>query len=151
MKMRKLSHVQKDALQRVVVTLRYGRSDHDASSRPRRSYAGIARALGISYNQVQHLCRYRYKVPKMRSRSLQSRILDQEHVDFLTGQETLTLWAGYTLKERTILFHRRFPHKVIAATSLRRLYLKHGVRIKKVRQEKVMTLSAWGAFEEKRK
>ena len=52
MKMRKLSHVQKDALQRIVVTLRYGRPDHDASSRPRRSYASIARSLGISYHQV---------------------------------------------------------------------------------------------------
>ena len=36
------------------------------------------------------------------------------------------------------MFHRQFTDKRIAVTSLRRLYLKNGVRSKKVRQEKVM-------------
>jgi hypothetical protein len=44
------------------------------------------------------------------------------------------------------LFHRSFPDKVIAVTSLRRLYLKNGIKLKKVRQEKVMTMSAWNSF-----
>ena len=33
-------------------------------------------------------------------------------------------------------FHRQFTDKRIAVTSLRRLYLKHGIKRKKVRQEK---------------
>ena len=40
------------------------------------------------------------------------------------------------MKERTILFHRQFTDKRIAVTSLRRLYQKHGIKRKKVRQEK---------------
>ena len=45
-------------------------------------------------------------------------------------------WAGFTLKWRTILFHRKFINKTIAVTSLRKLYLKHGIKRKKIRQEK---------------
>ena len=47
-------------------------------------------------------------------------------------------WAGFTLKWRTKLFHRRFTDKRIAVTCLRRLYLQHGINRKKVRQEKYM-------------
>ena len=43
------------------------------------------------------------------------------------------------MKERTVLFHRKYPHKRVAVTSLRRLYLRHGVRRKIVRQEKAMS------------
>ena len=43
------------------------------------------------------------------------------------------------MKQRTILFHRRFTDKRIAITTLRRLYLRHGIRCKKVRLEKTMT------------
>ena len=66
------------------------------------------------------------------------RILDQEHYDFLLNPRILERWAGFTMKQRTIMFHRQFTDKRIAVTSLRRLYLKNGVRSKKVRQEKVM-------------
>jgi hypothetical protein len=66
------------------------------------------------------------------------RKLDKEQVDFLLDHQTLERWAGLTLKERTIFFHRRFPHKRIAQTSLRRFYLQHKVKRKKVRQEKHM-------------
>ena len=49
---------------------------------------------------------------------------------------TLEQWAGLTMKQRTVLFHRQFTDKRVAVTSLRRLYLKHGVKRKRVRQEK---------------
>ena len=52
---------------------------------------------------------------------------------------TLEQWSGMPMKQRTVLFHRRFPDKRIAITTLRRLYLRHGIRRKKVRQEKTMT------------
>ena len=35
-----------------------------------------------------------------------------------------------------MLFHRTFPDKRIAVTSLRKLYLRNGIKRKKVRQEK---------------
>jgi len=44
------------------------------------------------------------------------------------------------MKQRTVYFHRQFTNKRIAVTSLRRLYLKHGIKCKKVRHEKVMPL-----------
>ena len=50
------------------------------------------------------------------------------------------------MKERTVLFHRMYPDKKIAVTSLRRLYLRHGVRRKIVRQEKAMSEAARRAF-----
>jgi len=59
-------------------------------------------------------------------------------VAFLTSMHTLEQWAGLTMKQRTVLFHRRFPDKRIAITTLRRLYLRHGIRRKKVRLEKTM-------------
>ena len=61
----------------------------------------------------------------------------------------MELWAGHTLKERTTLFHRKFPNKKLAVTSLRRLYLRHGVRRKLIRQEKVMSGETRLAFVEK--
>ena len=45
-------------------------------------------------------------------------------------------WAGLTMKERVILFHRQFMNKKIAITSLRRLYLNNKVKRKKIRQHK---------------
>ena len=52
---------------------------------------------------------------------------------------TLEEWSGIPMKQRTVLFHRRFPDKRIAVTTLRRLYLRHGIRRKRVRLEKTMT------------
>jgi hypothetical protein len=52
------------------------------------------------------------------------------------------------MKRRTILFHRRFPNKRIAVTSLRRFYLKHGLRRKRIRMEKVMPPAARAVFVE---
>ena len=62
--------------------------------------------------------------------------LEKENIDFLLSEETLRKWAGLTMKERVILFHRRFMNKKIAITSLRRLYLNNKVKRKKVRQHK---------------
>jgi hypothetical protein len=73
--------------------------------------------------------------------------LEQEHIDFLTNAFTLEEWAGETLKRRTILFHRNFPDKRIAVTSLRRLYLKNEVKRKKVRQEKYMPANTRISFQ----
>ena len=50
------------------------------------------------------------------------------------------------MNQRTKLFHRKFTDKRIAVTSLRRLYLKHGLKRKKVRQEKYMPEKARKKF-----
>ena len=51
------------------------------------------------------------------------------------------------MKMRTILFHRQFPDKRIAVTSLRRLYLKNKIKRKKVRQEKYLPPNTQEKFE----
>ena len=102
------------------------------------SYDAISRALNIPYNTVQHICRQALKPARYQNPKNMASRLDKEHIDYLTSARTLEQWAGYPLKYRTILFHRKFTDKRIAVTSLRRLYLKHGIRRKKVRQEKYM-------------
>jgi transposase len=72
--------------------------------------------------------------------------LTPDQVAFLLGGETLKKWAGFTLKERTILFHKKYKMKWISVTALRRLYLKNNVKIKIVRQEKRMPLNSWKKF-----
>ena len=67
------------------------------------------------------------------------RKLGPEHLHFLIDMHTLEQWSGLTMKQRTVLFHRRFTDKRIAVTSLRRLYLRHGIRCKKIRLEKTMS------------
>ena len=42
------------------------------------------------------------------------------------------------MKRRILLFHRHFPNKRISVTSLRKFYLKNGLRRKRIRMEKVM-------------
>ena len=72
---------------------------------------------------MQHICRQSLKHKGPIKPEKRVRQLDQEHVAFLTDARNLEAWSGKTLKERTVLFHRRFPDKRIAVTSLRRLYL----------------------------
>ena len=93
----------------------------------------------MPYNQVQHICRKAVQGERPVTSEQRVRRLGPEHVAFLTSMHTLEQWAGLTMRQRAVLFHRRFPDKRIAVTTLRRLYLRHGIRRKKVRQEKTMT------------
>ena len=93
----------------------------------------------MTYNQVQHICRSELRPIKAPSDDQLVRKLGPEHVKFLTSLHTLEQWSGLTMKQRTVLFHRRFTDKRIAVTSLRRLYLRHGIRCKKIRLEKTMS------------
>ena len=101
------------------------------------SYKCIATIVKLTYNQVQHICRQAISERTGRPKDL-SRQLDQAHVDFLKSERTLELWSGRTLKERTVLFRKKFPTKRIAVTSLRKFYLQHKIKRKKVRQEKYL-------------
>ena len=66
------------------------------------------------------------------------RFLSQEHIDFLTDPQTLTRWAGKSLWERCILFHRHFGSHRINPTLLRKVYQVHKIKSKKVRQVKLI-------------
>ena len=68
-----------------------------------------------------------------------ARILKENHVKFLLSKDTLNEWAGLTMKERIEFFSLKYPKKKISVSRLRRLYLRHGVRRKEVKQEKLMS------------
>ena len=68
----------------------------------------------------------------------------------MTNDETLKAWAGYTIDERVVLFHRRFPHKVISAVGLWRFYRAHGIKRKQVRVQKSMPAPHLHNFTEQR-
>ena len=97
------------------------------------------------------MCRHALKRAARKKKPDKSRELDQLHVDFLTNPETLRVWAGRSMKERAILFHRKFPNKRIAVTSLRRLYLRKGIKRKVVRQEKIKPAHVQLAFDANRR
>ena len=118
-----------------VLLLRFRTPNPSTNPRKFCSYQHIATIVRLTYNQVQHICKQALSQTSCRRKNL-SRQLEQVHVDFLTSERTLELWSGKTPKERTVLFRSRFPAKRIAVTSLRKLYLRHKIKRKKVRQEK---------------
>ena len=117
-----------------MLLLRFRCTQPTAGGHKYAAYSTIAQALHIAYNQVQHICRAALRPTKTLSGDRLVRQLGPEHVRFLTSMHTLEQWSGLTMRQRTVLFHRRFTDKRIAVTSLRRLYLRHGIRCKKVRQ-----------------
>ena len=133
-----------------VLLLRF-RTDQPAKNAVKYcSYQKIGRIVNLSYNEVQYICRRALNLATKRSKPKDtSRQLEQLHKDFLTNPRTLELWAGRTLKERCILFHRRFPNKRIAVTSLRVFYLRNKLRRKKVRAEKKMPQKTRAEFAHK--
>jgi len=132
-----------------VLLLRFRTPRPTAQTAKYTSYAKIAQALGITYNEVQHICRRALRPSRPSTPDERVRKLDEEHIDFLLSERVLEQWAGKTMKERTVLFHRIFPDKRIAVTSLRRLYLKHKVRRKRVRHVKVLPPGLQAQYAEK--
>jgi hypothetical protein len=63
----------------------------------------------------------------------------EEQLIFLTSQETLVAWSSMPLKQRAIMFHRRFPSRKISSSSLQRLYSAHGIKLKKIKLLKPMS------------
>ena len=136
MKYRKMLESKRVELRTAALLLRYRTSEPSSDSRKFFSYRRIAATLNLTHTEVEHICRKALNTPTTLSPRKRVRKLDQEHLDFLLNQRTLEQWSGLTLQERTVRFHRVYPDKRIAVTSLRRLYLKHGINRKKIRQEK---------------
>ena len=61
------------------------------------------------------------------------RFLSAEHVEFLLDPDTLHNWIGLSLKERCIMFHRHFGNHRINPTLLRKFYLQHKIKKKKIK------------------
>ena len=138
MKYQKMSEEKKAALRTAALLIRFRTTQPSIKSWKFATYRTIASALNLTQNEVQHICRKAFNPHKTLTSEQLVRKLDPEHIDFLISPITLERWAGLTMKKRTVYFHRKFTNKRIAVTSLRKLYLRHGIKCKKVRQEKVM-------------
>ena len=130
--------------------LRYGPTKDQRKPTAVHSFVVIARALCLPYNLVQHICRFK-PVPE-RKKKFKSAVwqLEEQQLNFLFSEETLKLWSALTLKERVILFHRKFPHKRVSVTGLRRLYKKNKIKCKQVVQRKGMPQHTKDSFEDNR-
>ena len=142
MKYQKMEQKRKDKLKAAALIIRFRTTQPTAKSKKYATYKTIAATLNLTENEVWHICR-KALVPK-KTLTVQQivRQLNQEHINFLINPKTLERWAGLTMKQRTVFFHRQFTNKRIAVTSLRRLYLKYKIKCKKVRHEKVMPIKA---------
>ena len=135
---KKLNASLKEQLRKAALLLRFREEKPTLTSKRYCSYAKIAHFLNLHPYEIQHICRSALKPQKSFTFDQEVKLLEQVHIDFLLDQRTLERWSGLTMKERTVMFHRQFPDKRIAVTSLRRLYLKNKIKRKKLRQEKVM-------------
>ena len=88
--------------------------------------------LDISYSEALELT---IKVPSLmhisppREGSRRSKFT-AHHIGYLLSEQTLQEWAARTLKERCVLFHRRFPEVSISKSSLQKIYKENKVKRK---------------------
>ena len=62
--------------------------------------------------------------------------LTEDHINFLTSQETLRAWAGLPATERVKLFHRRYPDRRVSPQRLYKIYKDHKIKRKLVKSSK---------------
>ena len=54
--------------------------------------------------------------------------MTDEMIEFIKDPACVRRWAGYTLAERAVLLHRRFPYVRVSASTISRYYKR--LRIK---------------------
>jgi hypothetical protein len=59
-----------------------------------------------------------------------------EHVEYLISEKTLEKYAGKTLEQRALIFHRKNPELKITKSQLWHLYRKNGIKRKVIRKIK---------------
>ena len=127
---RTLTKQQQAELKEAVLMLRFGHTKDQRKPKAVHSYIDIAKALSLPYNIVQHLCRFKPVTERKKKYKASVWKLEGEQLNFLFNEETLKLWSALTLKERVTLFHRKFPHKRVSVTGLRRLYKQNRIKCK---------------------
>lgn len=102
---------------------------------PASTIRDVCRAFEKSkhpYKNVSDLYSYVDSLSKKKKCNHAKYRLEEEHLRFLTSQETLIAWATKSLLERTILFHRSYPDKFIKVWRLREVYKQNGIKNKKI-------------------
>jgi len=147
---KKPKHALTPAIKEAVLLLRFHKKKPVSTDAKFMTLAKIATMLEISYHQVRYICR-RYDLQKKRKPKSRdsARVIEAEQAAYLQDAATLRAWAGRSLAERAVLYHRRFPHKLISAMELCRFYKRNKItrkavtRFKAASAEKQAEYAAW--------
>ena len=147
---KKQKHAITPAIKEAVLLLRYHKKKPVSTDTKFMTLAKIAKMLDIAYHQVSYICRRVYLNKKRKATSrVSARVIEDEQAAYLQDTSTLRAWAGRSLAERAILYHRRFPHKLISAMELCRFYKRNKItrkavtRFKAASVEKQAEYAAW--------
>ena len=127
-------------IKEAVLLLRYHKRKPVRTDATFMTKAAIGKELGLTLNQVKYICTRVWLHKKRRSkRDRPERIIEPEQEAYLKDPAILRAWAGRSLIERSILYHRRFPHKIISAMELCRFYKRNKIKRKAVTRYKTAT------------
>ena len=133
-----------EGMRTYVRTLRWGPKSNWGQGRPFMRIREIAQLLRMSPPKVRDLLTgddtVRHRQPQDR-RGAPSK-LRPEHIAYLCSGGTLQAWADRTLKERAVLFHRRFGEIKIDYSTILRVYREHGIKRKALRYVKTLKYQA---------
>ena len=128
------------AVKEAVLLLRYRKKKPKKTDPVYMKLPAIGTELGLTYNQVKYICtRVTLQKKRQGKRDKPERIIEAAQEAYLRDPATLKAWAGRSLIERTVLYHRKFPHKVISAMELCRLYRRNKIKRKAVTRYKTAT------------
>lgn len=122
----------------LVLLLRYGKLSPVSGDRPILNLVTVARVTRLSPDMVTRMIKkylsHGDTGDKMVTRHW--RKLLPHHIGFLTSSQTLQEWAPLSLKERSIMFHRRFPETVASPTTIAKVYRRHKITFKQIKRGK---------------
>jgi hypothetical protein len=118
--------------------LRFGCDNKDLTSKPILRYSSIAKLVRKPLETVRRLISVGLNAlkegkeisPKKRGK------LNDEHIHFISSEQTLKDWAHLSLIQRARMFHRMCPEIKISASLLQRTYKKLGIRYKFIQRGK---------------
>ena len=135
-------------IKEAVLLLRYHKKKPAKTDTSFMTKAAIGKELGLTYNQVNYICKRVTLHKKRKSKQDRpERIIEPEQEAYLKDPVILKAWAGRSLIERSILYHRRFPHKIISATELWRFYKKNNIKRKAVTRYKTASPDRQAEYE----
>ena len=124
----------KDEKRRLAQTLRFGPPSLRAADTVFAKFIDIAKILDISYSEARALTIIAHSIMHIshpREGSHRSKFA-ADHIGYILSEQTLQEWAARTLKERCVLFHRRFPEVSISKSSLQKIYKENKVKQKAI-------------------
>ena len=135
-------------IKEAVLLLRYRKKKPKKTDATYMSLGQIGTELGLTYRQVKYICERSDLHKKRKSpRDKPERIIEAEQEAYLKDPAILKAWAGRSLIERAVLYHRRFPHKVISAMELCRFYKRNQIKRKAVTRYKTATPEKQAEYE----